>query len=303
MPGQGRPAPRDGAGRRARGCASGGIVEEPPPEPSESSVISGRESVATSAAIRPHASVQVTRASPTRVTSERAVCHGGATGSPSDPPAWSTTARAAVGEPASSTPAARVPAAPPACRTSRPRVRSVSSQASATEVIHVASFTPAVTGTAYWVSVRPTAGSSRWVVARSASLDQLCPQLGIDSAERVAQQQDQRGVDHVLAGEAAVQPAGDLAVGPLTQQRDEPAGRVAGGRSVAGQQRDVVVPDQSRSVLPPAAAGATPVSTSASSQACSTASIAANTALPRPSARRRVRRRARRGRSCAQCSG
>ena len=60
-----------------------GMVDEPPPLPSASSAISGRDSVATSVAIRPYASMQPTRASPAAVITLREVCHGTAGASPS----------------------------------------------------------------------------------------------------------------------------------------------------------------------------------------------------------------------------
>ena len=59
------------------GLALCGMVDDPPPAPSDSSPTSGRPRARTSPAIRPQASVQVTAASPSRVTVARDVCHGG----------------------------------------------------------------------------------------------------------------------------------------------------------------------------------------------------------------------------------
>ena len=98
-----------------------GMVDEPPPPPSASSAISGRDSVATSAAIRPYASVQPTRASPTAVTMLREVCHGTAGASPSALATDSTSRHdtcAGSGNPqrrARSVDAASVPAVPLSC--------------------------------------------------------------------------------------------------------------------------------------------------------------------------------------------
>ena len=144
-----------------------GMVDEPPPLPSASSAISGRDSVATSVAIRPYASMQPTRASPAAVITLREVCHGTAGASPSALPTHSTSrhdTRAGSVSPrsrASSVDAARVPAAPPTCTRSRDRAPASASAASSRPVSQLAALRPNVIGTACWVSVRPTIGVDR----------------------------------------------------------------------------------------------------------------------------------------------
>ena len=127
--------------------------------------------------------------------------------------------------PASSTTAARVPAAPPTAPGSAAPRRS--SRASSTPCSHCAALSPKVVGTACWVSVRPAIGV---VAVRSARRDErrdLRVELArAASATASRAQQHQRGVDDVLAGEAAVQPR--AAAGVARRRAARAAARPAG---------------------------------------------------------------------------
>ena len=144
-----------------------GMVVDPPPLPSASSAISGLDRVATSAAIRPYASVQPTKASPAAVMTVREVCHGTEGTSPSALATDSTSRHETCtgsGSPrsrASSVDAASVPAAPPSWTASRERTPASASAASNRPVSQFAALRPNVIGTACWVSVRPTIGVDR----------------------------------------------------------------------------------------------------------------------------------------------
>ena len=169
--------------------------------------------------MRPQASVQPVAASPSRVTVDRVVCHGveavrpSAVASSSDSEVAAPTGSSR--SPASSTVAARVPAAPPTCtgRTSA----EVASYASRTPVSQPAAFRPNVVGTACWVRVRATIGVRRWRSTSSTrSGDLLARAVGDHASNGVAGAQHQGGVDDVLAGESAVQP-------PRRRRRSGPA--------------------------------------------------------------------------------
>ena len=231
------------------GLALCGIVDDPPPLPSDSSPTSGRQSSSTSPARWPQASVQVTAASARRVSGERVVCQGGrGARSSACTTCCATAADVATGSgwvDASSTVAARVPAAPPSW--AGKDSASTVSTASRTPVSQPAALSPKVVGTACWVRVRATIGVARCSSTRPASRRRLPGEVGADRSEGVADGEEQGGVDHVLAGEAAVQPAGRVGVAPLdpfAEQRDQRGRGVAAGLGGPGQVVDVPVVHQ-----------------------------------------------------------
>ena len=71
---------------------------------------------------------------------------------------------------------------------------------------------PNVIGTACWVRVRPAMTVCRWVSASAATVATWAGELLLQPVEHVAGAEHQGGVDDVLAGQAAVQPAGRLRV-------------------------------------------------------------------------------------------
>ncbi len=154
-----------------------------------------------------------------------------------------------------------------------------SSYASRTPVSHWAAFSPNVVGTACWVSVRAAIGVCRCTSTRSARARICAAQLGADGTDRVPRPDHQRGVDHVLAGQPAVQPAGGVrrAAEQLAQEGDQRDHRVAGAprrdSAMSAASSSDTRPARSASSSP-AEAGATPAATSASSHAVSTATIA-----------------------------
>ena len=184
--------------------------------------------------------MQRTRASPARVTLLRTVCQAG----PSVRPRSSATrARAAAGSRPSSTAAAIVPAAPPICTGKVSAARS--SYASRTAVSQVAAFRPKVVGTACWVRVRATVVRPP-VGPRQVGEDaDLAPQVGGHLLDRPAQAPHQRGVEDVLAGQAAVQPPLGLRreVRVLAEELEERRHRVAGELGLVLDPLDVLVPD------------------------------------------------------------
>ena len=202
--------------------------------PSASSPISVLLPVATSLAMWPQASQQLTSASPMRVTGA-AWC---ATGwRPRDRRRTANASRrpsAASGEPASSVAAARVPAAPPACA-GRGATAARMSAASSTPDEPVGHLRA---DGARQRRLGQGAGEHRCVLvglrpARPARAPARRVRLGQRDI-RVAQAQHQRGVDDVLAGQPAVQPPGGLAAGAFTQQRDKSDHRVAVGFGARG---------------------------------------------------------------------
>ena len=124
---------------------------------------------------------------------------------------WSRSARSADRvrrAAASSTAAASVPAAPPSW-TGQGQRRRRSSYASRTPVSQPAALRPNVVGTACWVRVRATIGRRAVLLGQAGERGRP----GRASSARIAAtasraQQHQRGVDDVLAGQAAVQPRG-----------------------------------------------------------------------------------------------
>ena len=84
------------------------------------------------------------------------------------------------------------------------------SAASTMPVSQPATFSPKVIGTACWVRVRPTSAVSTWLGGEHDQLFDLASMLGAKPVEHLAQAQHQPGVDDVLAGQAAMQPAGRL---------------------------------------------------------------------------------------------
>ena len=154
----------------------------------------------------PSASVARTSASAYRVKGARLVCHGGAGSRCRAWATWATSAWAASASPVSSVTAASVPAAPPIW-TGKRRARR-SSRASSTPWSHCAALSPKVMGTACWVSVRPAIRWSRCRSARSDERRHLTVEVGEDQPVRGTGAEHQRGVEHVLAGEPAVQPSG-----------------------------------------------------------------------------------------------
>ena len=226
------------AARRTRMERAGlrlcGIVDEPPPSPSASSPISGRDRVSTSFAIRPHASVQPTAASPIRVTGARDVCQGSEGARPS---VSASRSRAAAGSSPSSTTAARVPAAPPSCTGNDERhqvVIGVEDRRQPARDLEPERRRHGVLGQGPRDHRR---GPMR--LGEVGQQADLRPQLATYRGDRVPQQHHQRGVDDVLAGEAAVHPAGGVPVQPFAQDRDEPGHGVAG--ALGGDRRRIEV--------------------------------------------------------------
>src|SRR5688572_9553418 len=129
--------------------------DDPPPEDSATSAISGRESSSTSRAIRPQAPVVAVRASAMRVIGRRSVCHAGTSSRPSR-------------EARRSSPA--VPTGPPHCAGKASAARS--SEAADRPERHAESLWPKVIGSAHCVSVRPIIGASPREAASWSSADE-----------------------------------------------------------------------------------------------------------------------------------
>ena len=177
-----------------------GIVDEPPPLPSASSPISGRLPVATSAAMCPHASQQLTNASPMRVIADRVVCQGGAGASRRAPASASLNAMAPSTEPVNSVAAASVPTAPPTCTGSEGSSPVSGSAASSMPVSQRAILAPRVLGSAAWVRVRASAGVLRCLSASSDSPRTWRANSSPMRMRTSRAQMHQRCVDDVLTG-------------------------------------------------------------------------------------------------------
>ena len=156
-------------------------------------------------------------------------------------PEPSAKARATATGSAASAASESVPAAPPHCTGQVASAPSTASSASSTPASHCAALSPNVIGTAYWVRVRPGMTVVAVLVGQPGRARDARRQRGrVDPRERVAAQQHQRGVEHVLAG----QPAGardvraassPIAARSASEQRHD---RVAAGLAVRRARRD-----------------------------------------------------------------
>jgi hypothetical protein len=254
-----------------------GIVEDLPPSPSASSPISGRLPVATSVAIWPQASQQVTSASPMRVTVERVVCHGGAGANRSAAASRSLRAIAPSTDPASSVAAARVPAAPPTCTGSDGPSPANGSAASSTPDSQRAAFTPTVLGSAACVSVRASIGVSRWV---SASPDSVCTWL-VSSPPMRASASRVHSISAVSITSWLVKPRCNQRAACAGRRARSNALRPLTGLPSPSAPAAIVSASPVARCSPTSAracVGAIPALMSPSSHACSTATIAARNA-------------------------
>ena len=282
-------ARRCGRARSGPGCACGawstsrrGLATNP----SRTSPISGRESSATSEAMTPSASQAPTRASPTRVT-------GRAVGVPRAVRASAGRARrrrpraTATGSAARSPTRESVPAAPP---------HWTGRTASASSSCSPASRTP----DSHWAALRPKVIGHGVLGERSARHDRLAVPLGqrrqrasgrgevgSDARQRVAGEQHQGGVEHVLAGQPTVDDAGeadrrrraarsastsghDGVPGRLGVRRASASGRRARRRAASATRVDVLGRRPRRPRPGPAARRPRPAASRATSAASST---------------------------------
>ena len=221
----------------ATGLRLWGIVEEPPAAPSATSATSVWAMSVTSRAAFATTPQAVPSAPASSAGRVRIVCHG-STG-------WASPRSRAMAS-MTSTPRspseARVPAAPPSC-TARRSSRTVRRRAIASSrpVSQPAAFSPSVTGTACWSSVRPARSVPRCSAASRA-----------DAAAAAARSSSSGARARWATSIAAVSTMSWLvaplctwpAAAPSTRSRErlhERCGRVAGRRGLLAELRGVVV--------------------------------------------------------------
>ncbi len=245
---------------------------------SASSPISGRSSDSTSLAIRPQASVVVVeRDRRAGVTGARLVRQGGAP--QTEPPAAATVLEGALrrldqtGEPRELHDRRQVPAAPPnwAGQSTVEVLGGVERRRAARSP----ALSPNVIGTACWVSVRPIIGRVAVVRGRAASARRPGGvHLGARWSPTASRaQQDERGVEHVLAGQPAVQPpcggrAARVRSGPAAAPPAGITGLPPSSAAIASASRSAVATARERSVAWPSTI---PISINDANQAASTA--------------------------------
>ena len=193
---------------------------------------------------------------------------------------------------------ASVPAAPPSCTGSATATATASSAASSTPVSQLGRLEPeGRSGTACWVSVRPAITVPRWRVGERRRARATCAPSSLGSRPpALAQAQHQGGVEHVLAGQPAVQPAGGARASSPAAPRSSATSGITGlppASAAAADAASTSARSTAAARSPPAPAGAIPAAASACEPGQPRRDHRARATAASVRGRRRARRRAR----------